>query len=207
MAQAAYDVSPQITTFLEQAGSKGRADRTDAWVLSRELLADDAFDPIRRELVGLASFLASTSLRLCALLRDPATPYAGHSLAVPLGLWPTRQPDQALLTALEMSRIPVEPVAPDAFVRAASERASEFVEMNQGGSGAGDTIVNTRHDGETVLFCKGYFVSTVEGFGRSSPAIRAIIPGRYIFGVKRPEGYRFDDTLWTCPTTLDLDIP
>jgi hypothetical protein len=52
---------------------------------------------------------------------------------------------------------------------------------------------------QTVLFAKGYFVSTQQGFGMSNPAKRALPHGQYSFGINRGGVPDFDKTVWAVP--------
>jgi hypothetical protein len=65
--------------------------------------------------------------------------------------------------------------------------------------------VHTNGGGHTVVYCAGYFKSTALGFGRSSPAVRSIDPGNYLFGLSTPSGHDFDNTLWSIAG--DTDVP
>lgn len=57
-----------------------------------------------------------------------------------------------------------------------------------------------------VLFAKGYFISTRQGFGFSTPARRPLPWGGYIFGHTQSGAARFVDTLWTVPDVQEIHL-
>jgi len=61
--------------------------------------------------------------------------------------------------------------------------------------------VTTDHPQEEVLFATGHFISTSQGFGISTPAIRRLYYGPYIFGLRISGGIKFFDTVWSVPDT------
>jgi hypothetical protein len=118
-----------------------------------------------------------------------------------------------LLAALQRSKVPVRSVSDLEAQNIVADRAAEFIAASAapdgGGRGSGSaTVVDSNRSGDTIVFCKGYFVSTATGFGVSTPAMRRISKGRYSFGIVEANGsHRFDNTLWTCPAQVRLNLP
>jgi hypothetical protein len=50
-----------------------------------------------------------------------------------------------------------------------------------------------------VMYATGYFVSTQQGFGFSTPALKSLPWGNYIFGTKIKSITTFSDTIWVVP--------
>jgi hypothetical protein len=59
---------------------------------------------------------------------------------------------------------------------------------------------------QEVLFATGYFISTRQGFGISTPAKRRLEWGSYIFGINMAGELRFSDTLWTVPDVRSIHL-
>jgi hypothetical protein len=70
-----------------------------------------------------------------------------------------------------------------------------------------DTIVNSNRSNDTILYAKGYFLSTGTAFGLSTPATAYLLPSRYSFGIMEPGGPRFENIVWSCPATVRLNLP
>ena len=87
-----------------------------------------------------------------------------------------------------------------------AEGLTEFLVAARTGV-AGDTIVNSRRRGDTVLYSKGYFLSTGTAFGTSTPARGHLAAGRYSFGIMENGMTRYDPVLWTCPAVVTLNQP
>lgn len=66
--------------------------------------------------------------------------------------------------------------------------------------------VTTDHDREEVLFAKGYFFSTTQGFGFSTPACRTVEHGNYTFGIRRHSGPIFSETVWSVPEVMSIHL-
>ncbi|MGU3468825.1 hypothetical protein ACLBXO_28670 [Methylobacterium sp. C33D] len=64
--------------------------------------------------------------------------------------------------------------------------------------------VNTDEAGIQVLFATGYFISTRQGFGISTPAKRALHWGPYLFGWYNAGGAKFSDIIWTVPNQVEI---
>ena len=60
--------------------------------------------------------------------------------------------------------------------------------------------VTTDSDRVEVLFATGYFISTGQGFGFSTPAQRSLPWGAYIFGHRQGGSAQYEDTLWAVPS-------
>lgn len=69
------------------------------------------------------------------------------------------------------------------------------------------TVVDTNRAGDQVLYAKGYFASTQQGFGRSTPARSHLLPGRYGFGIMDGQNPRFDPVLWSVPYHGNIWLP
>lgn len=110
-----------------------------------------------------------------------------------------------LLGALADSNLRLEKVdhqeAEEIFV----DRMFEFL-LAQSAARDGETIVHSNRSGDTVLCAKGYFTSTGTAFGISTPAT-GVLRGTYSFGINDSGRQRFDNTLWSCPATVRLDMP
>lgn len=66
--------------------------------------------------------------------------------------------------------------------------------------------VTTNINKQTVLFAKGHFLSTRQGFGQSSPAKRVINHGQYTFGIDKNGTPDFDQTVWAVPQVLSVHL-
>ena len=69
------------------------------------------------------------------------------------------------------------------------------------------TTVNSNRANDTILYAKGYFLSTGTAFGVSTPATAYLLPSRYSFGIMEPGGPRFENIVWSCPGTVKLRLP
>ena len=87
-------------------------------------------------------------------------------------------------------------------------RRSSSTDDPNAGPPTDELTVTTNSHGVQVLYATGYFVSTQRGFGISTPVSRALPWGNYIFGYKKDNKVRFDDTLWTVPhdTKIHLQV-
>ncbi len=61
------------------------------------------------------------------------------------------------------------------------------------------TTVETNREDDTVVYCKGFFVSTQLAFGVSNPARNNITPGQYSFGIIKNGRPIFEPLLWSVP--------
>ena len=59
-----------------------------------------------------------------------------------------------------------------------------------------NTIVNSNRAGDTIIYSKGFFLSTGTAFGVSTPARRALLPGRYCFGIVDGGAPKYENLLW-----------
>jgi hypothetical protein len=136
-----------------------------------------------------------------AILRDED----GGAMQLPVLL----KLDAPLINQLGESGIPLRTVDKDEAEAIMIDRIAEFLAVRSRHSGVAGrtTIVHSRREGDTVLVCKGYFLSTATAFGISTPARGEISPGRYTFGISRGGSRRFDGVIWTCPTIVNLDLP
>jgi hypothetical protein len=125
---------------------------------------------------------------------------------------------RSLLNALRKSNLTLEKVDSKSSQEIFTERLSEFLVVGSDGGPptnqniseeqtTGLTTVNSNRAGDTVLYAKGYFVSTGTAFGISTPAKRLLPRGRYSFGIMEAGGPRFEEILWTCPTAVKLNLP
>ena len=115
-----------------------------------------------------------------------------------------------LLLSLEKAKFKLEQVAPPQATEIFVDRLAEFlsVEVTAGSTPIrANTIVNSNRHGDTVIYAKGYFVSTGTAFGLSTPAQRYLAPGRYSFGIMDSGQPKFQNVVWNCPTTVRLDLP
>lgn|GEM_PF-5952684 len=70
-----------------------------------------------------------------------------------------------------------------------------------------DTTVDSNRSNDTILYAKGYFLSTGTAFGVSTPATAYLVPSRYSFGIMESGGPRFENIVWSCPTNVRLKLP
>ena len=108
----------------------------------------------------------------------------------------------ATLAGMEM---PGYEISSDDAMGTFIDRLSEFMDASSRGT-VGTTIVNCPRDGATVMYSKGYFLSTGAAFGMSTPARRTIAAGRYSFGILDKGVARYAKTVWPCPAVLSLDL-
>jgi len=120
-----------------------------------------------------------------------------------------RESYEGLLDALRKSDVRIDKVdskvAQDIFI----DRASEFLAARSAALNAPAvtlTVVNSNRSGDTVLYAKGYFVSTGMALGISTPA-KGSLSGTYSFGIMDSGNPRFESVLWSCPTTVRLNLP
>jgi hypothetical protein len=66
--------------------------------------------------------------------------------------------------------------------------------------------VTTDDPNQEILFATGYFISTRQGFGISTPAIRKLPWRPYIFGINKRRELLFSDTVWTVPDVLSIHL-
>jgi hypothetical protein len=121
-----------------------------------------------------------------------------------------RGSQDSLLSMLEQSDIKTKPVSQSEAESIFVDRASEFLAARltgQGGGASSSTVVNSNRSGDTILYCKGYFVSTATAFGVSTPATNSIPAGRYSFGILDAGSHRFEGVVWTCPANVRLNLP
>lgn len=99
--------------------------------------------------------------------------------------------------------------AADVFI----DRLSEFIFTRAADSGISSsppvTIVETNRSGDTVLYAKGYFLSTGTAFGISTPATATLQSGRYSFGILESGVPRFENAVWSIPAlgNIHLNLP
>jgi hypothetical protein len=117
---------------------------------------------------------------------------------------------EQLLESLDKSNLKFDKVdaqvGRDIFV----DRLSEFLTVRSATfsaqAGVKLTIVNSNRHGDTVLYAKGYFVSTGMALGVSTPA-QGQLSGTYSFGIMDSGKARFESTLWSCPAVVKLNLP
>ena len=117
-----------------------------------------------------------------------------------------------LLESLGKSGLKLEKINANDAQEVFIDRLSEFVvaAITQAGSGATlpPTVVNSNRHGDTVLYAKGFFVSTGAGFGVSTPATGYLSRGRYSFGIMDSGMPRFEGIVWDCPhPNVRLNLP
>jgi hypothetical protein len=122
------------------------------------------------------------------------------------------------LDELNNSKLRLEKVSPEEADEIFVDRVSEFVAAGKDGeppvslsgysaSTTALTVVNSNRSGDTVLYAKGYFLSTGTAFGISTPATGQLSSGRYSFGIMESAGPKFEGIVWTCPATVRLKLP
>lgn len=114
-----------------------------------------------------------------------------------------------LLATLERSGLEVQSTGERDAESIMIDRLAEYLAVRNRSLGPGGTatVVDSRRSGDTILVCKGYFLTTATAFGLSTPAIKTLPSGRYTFGLTTPAGDRFDGVIWTCPTKVRLNLP
>jgi hypothetical protein len=116
-----------------------------------------------------------------------------------------------LVSDLERSGLDISQVesseANDVFL----SRLSEFVSSraNVAGQVAPLVTVHSNRRGDTVLYAKGYFLSTGTAFGISTPATGTLEGGRYSFGILESGSPKFEKIVWQIPenSEIKLDLP
>ncbi|MQA19185.1 hypothetical protein [Rugamonas rivuli] len=153
------------------------------------------------------------------------TPYASDSkpayYLVPLDLGTDAKPkgDRAEISsgragnraakAAHAAGFKVQEISPSEADKAFAERLGELLEKHAvGGIGNSEPPhspfeVTTDSAGVEIVYSIGYFVSTKQGFGFSSPAKRELEWGSYLFGTNIGGVINFGDTLWPVP---DVDL-
>ncbi|WKA27501.1 hypothetical protein [Bradyrhizobium roseum] len=131
----------------------------------------------------------------------------GRIITVLLRFLPITEPIskyEGFLTSLNQSGIRPYPISQNDAHEIFVDRLSEFIatRVDSGvGSSPPSTFVETNRIGETVLYAKGYFLSTGTVFGTSTPAIASIPSGRYSFGILNSKGQQqFENAVWSIPT-------
>jgi hypothetical protein len=112
---------------------------------------------------------------------------------------------ERLLGSLRKSELPLKEVSWESAEETFVDRLSEFLAVES--SDLAHTVVNSNRQGDTVIYAKGYFISTGTAFGISNPAVSYLSAGRYSFGIMDSGNPRFDNIVWTCPTVVRLDLP
>lgn len=123
---------------------------------------------------------------------------------------------ERFLQTLGATKLPLGEVSPETARNIFIDRLAEFIAV--GGHltppssmtqtiAVTQTIVNSKRNGDTVIYCQGYFTSTAAGFGVSTPAVGVLSPGRYSFGIINGGLHDFENILWTCPATVKLNKP
>lgn len=71
------------------------------------------------------------------------------------------------------------------------------------------TIVHSNRRGDTVLYARGYFLSTGTAFGVSTPATGTLAGGRYSFGILNSGSPKFENIVWSISATkkIKLNLP
>jgi hypothetical protein len=85
-------------------------------------------------------------------------------------------------------------------------RASRSVHREDDDPPSEDFKITTDEANQEILFATGYFISTKQGFGISTPAMRKLQWGTYIFGINKRREIRFSDTPWTVPDVLSIHL-
>lgn len=138
-------------------------------------------------------------------------------------LWIASESYEFLIDSLDASGLPLKEVDQELAQKIFVDRMAEFLAVLPSQSSPGPiardlraqsaevpdetTIVNTKRNGDTVIYAKGYFLSTGSAFGTSTPAERRLYPGRYSFGIIENGSPRYEPIVWSCPTTVELDLP
>jgi len=110
---------------------------------------------------------------------------------------------EAMLQAIQQSKLKSESVSEDNARTIFSDRLSDFIvsrAIASGGSILTDTIIDSKRSGDTVLCAMGYFYSTGTACGTSTPATVKLLPGRYSFGILNGNVPDFENTVWAIPT-------
>jgi hypothetical protein len=113
---------------------------------------------------------------------------------------------ERFLETLRSTKLPLDEVSPETAQNIFIDRLAEFIAARRAWtatsalSSVTQTIVTSNRSGDTVICCQGYFTSTAAGFGVSNPAVGALSPGRYSFGIMNGGLHDFENILWTCPS-------
>jgi hypothetical protein len=124
---------------------------------------------------------------------------------------------ERFLETLRATKLRLDEVSPATAQEIFIDRLAEFIAVGDlstppssettAPSSVTQTIVNSNRTGDTVIYCQGYFTSTAAGFGVSTPAVGVLSPGRYSFGIINGGLHDFENILWTCPATVQLNKP
>lgn len=85
-------------------------------------------------------------------------------------------------------------------------RVSGPADRNNNGPPSDEFEITTDLPNEEILFSTGFFVSTEQGFGISTPATRRLEWGVYTFGINRGGSRKFSQTAWTVPDVLSVHL-
>lgn len=114
----------------------------------------------------------------------------------------------ATYAKLRKGGLTLRSVSPENFEELFVTSLAEFIAAGTSSAVGSLTTVQSNRSGDTVLVAKGYFLSTSEGFGVSTPATAYLTPGRYSFGILKPDGSsEFQPIVWTCPCVVRLNLP
>jgi hypothetical protein len=114
----------------------------------------------------------------------------------------------SLVKTLKESNLRVDAVEPNKAEEIFVDRLTEFMSVESWGAAPlMPTTVNSRRGGDTIIYAKGFFTSTGTAFGVSTPASASLVAGRYLFGIVDSGRQRWENILWTCPTTVQLNLP
>ena len=120
---------------------------------------------------------------------------------------------QAFAGELADTGLQIETYEPRSTIEVFTDRLAEHLAVRSppvapGQFGNADTVVTTRRDGDPVVQCLGYFVSTAITVGTSKSVVVPKLSGRYSFGISLQGRHVFDGNVWNCPRhDVTVDLP
>ena len=112
----------------------------------------------------------------------------------------------ALIQMLEGSDFRFGEVKPDHAENIFVDRLAEFLSVRPSSDAGDPTIVRSNRKGDTIIYAKGFFTSTGTALGISTASCY-LDSGRYSFGIIDSGRHRWQNIVWTCPTTVKVDLP
>jgi hypothetical protein len=117
-----------------------------------------------------------------------------------------RSAEQANLNARFVSRDEATQNSVDVLSDMITGRASHPAQREDDEPPSEEFVVTTDDTNQEILFATGYFISTKQGFGISTPATRRLQWGSYSFGINKRGRPIFSETVWTVPDVLSIHL-
>jgi hypothetical protein len=187
----------------------------------REVFADFILPDIRHFRAQAERFRERSVRPYVAVLYDEDDSAKVNGLDVPIRADDLNNMDRSYLQAMkvldrskiQLKQLPDVEAMEAAFVDRLTEAAAQmfaqtYAQINGPMVVSGrQTTVNSNRSNDTILYAKGYFLSTGTAFGVSTPATAYLVPSRYSFGIMDSGGPRFENIVWSCPADVRLKLP